>query len=360
MPADFKKCDKPGTCKPQDMRANLKALFDKIDSSWDTAWWRNVWVAQEGLYIDSSGNWQKKPANYVLERSPWLTKGKDYACEQARDRVKSELQRRADEAGENQYTQKYPLHVAVAANDLATARKLLESKKHDVNEKDNQGLTDLQVAMTCDIKRSGWTCNPRIEENMAEYLISKGVKVNLKAPVSGASQVKGTYTLLHEAAFRGLTGLVKLFIKAGADVNAVYYSPSRQQEYAPLMSAARCDFRLSMGDNPGADSTNGTIKALLEAGANPLPFGLSKPSTAVMSSHLGGEKLSSTCSLKVGACKEAEVKQLVDKWKSSSHSGSCPDSWFEIWKAQEKAAAAKPGVPSKTVTAGRRLLKVKA
>ena len=196
---------------------------------------------------------------------------------------------------------------------------------------------------------------------MAEYLISKGAKVNLKAPVSGASQAKGTYTLLHEAAFRGLTGLAKLFIKAGADVDAVYTSPSRQQEYTPLMSAARCDFRLSMGDNPGAASTNGTIKALLEAGANPLPFGISKPSTAVMSSHLGGDKLSNTCSgLKVGACKEAEVKQLVDKWMNNSHSGSCPESWFEIWKAQEKAAAAaKPGAPNKTVTAGRRLLKVR-
>jgi ankyrin repeat protein len=351
MPEELKKCNKPGTCKPEDVQGKVDALFDDFDSSWDTAWWRNVWVAQEGWYVDYSGQWKKKPADFVLEGRPWLTRGKDYICEKAREGVKGELQRRAEEAEEQQYKEKYPLHIAVAANDLATVKKLLENGKYDVNGKDDRGLTALQVAMTCDIKRSGWTCWPRIEDNMAEYLISKGAKVNLMAPVSGADQItKGTYTLLHEAAFRGLTTLVKLFIKAGADVNAVYYSPARQQEFTPLGSAARCDFRLSTGDGPGADSTNSTIKALLDAGANPLPFGPNKPTTANMSSHLGGDRLSKECSTKVGACKEGEVKELVDKWKSSSHSGSCPDSWFELWKAQEKAAATKSG--------GRRLLKL--
>ena len=135
MPAEFKKCDKPGTCKPQDVQAKLNALSDQDDSSWDTSYWRKVWLAQEGWYIDYwSGKWQKKPANYVPEETTWLTKGKEYACEQARNGVNSELQRRADDAAENQYTQKYPLHVAVAANDLATVKKLIDSKKHDVND----------------------------------------------------------------------------------------------------------------------------------------------------------------------------------------------------------------------------------
>jgi hypothetical protein len=351
LPEELKKCNIPGTCKPEDVQKQLESLLDNSDASSDAGWWRDVWVEQEGRYIDNIGAWMQKPADFVVEGRPWLTRGKDYICEKAREGVEMTLRGQAEEATEEQYKEKYPLHIAVAANDLATVKKLLEDQKLDVNAKDDKGLTALQVAMTCDTKRSGWTCWPRIESAMAQYLISKGAEVNLVAPVTGVDQIKnGTYTLLHEAAFRGLTTLVKLFIEAGADVNAVYSSPSTQQDLTPLVSAARCDFRLSTGDRPGEDSTNSTIKALLDAGANPLPFGPDKPTTATMSSQLGGDKLSKECSTKVGACNEGEVKELVDKWKSSSHSGSCPDSWSELWKAQEAAAAAKSG--------GRRLLKL--
>ena len=360
VPEDLKKCNKPGACKPEDVERKVDQLFDAGDASArpDLPAWRDVWVAQEGWYIDSAGAWLEKPKDYSPQGNPWITKGKDYVCERAQEGVAGVLQGRAEQAADEQYKQQYPLHVAVAANDLATARKLIESEKHDVNVKDDKGLTPLQVAMTCDPRISGWTCWPRIKNEMAEYLISKGAKVNLMAPVSGATETNGTYTLLHEAAFRGLTTLVKLFIEAGADVDAVY--SSSRGTFTPLVSAARCDFRLSAGD----ESLNSTVAALLDAGASPLPFGVDKPTTATMAIiNLSDDKLEKLCSVEVGACKEEEVKELVDEWRSSSHSGSCPDTYFQIWKAQEKAASsAKSGGGNKGAaggSAGRKMLQLR-
>ena len=242
------------------------------------------------------------------------------------------MQVTTEEAAYEQYKKEYPLHVAVAGNKIATAKKLIESGEHDVNEEDDEGLTPLQVAMTCDPMAGGWQCWPRLEKEMAEYLISQGAKVNLRVPDAGDT-LNGTYTLLHEAAFRGLADLVRLLIKGGANVNAVY--SSERGTFTPIVSAARCDFRLSAGD----ESLSSTVAALLAAGANPLPFGADNPTTATMATNLADEKLDKECSVKVGACKEEEVKQMVDKWRGGDHSGSCPDTWFEIWKAQEKAAA---------------------
>ena len=235
------------------------------------------------------------------------------------------MQGTTEEAAYEQYKKEYPLHVAVAGNTIATAKELIESGEHDVNEEDDEGLTPLQVAMTCDPLNQEWACSPRLNKEMAEYLISKGAKVNLMSPQSAGPDTNGTsMTLLHTAANRGLTDLVRLFIRGGADVNAVY--SSGRKSFTPIVSAASCDNGLGAGD----ESLNSTVAALLAAGANPLPFGANNPTTATMATNLADEKLDKVCSVKVGACKEEEVKQLVDKWRSSSHSGSCPETWFEI------------------------------
>jgi hypothetical protein len=258
-----------------------------------------------------------------------VKRGKSYTCSSAVEYLKSEISRRKEAAEAERYARAYPLHVAVVANNLTAVKALLSSGKSDVNAKDDKGVTPLQAGMACS-NTDSW-CWPQVEPEVAEYLVSKGANVRLDVyPGSG-------YTLLHKAAFHGLTRLVKALLKGGADPNAVYYAEDDKQRtdpQTPLTRAAYCDFRRSTNDGPGKDSTHGTIQALLDAGAKLLPFGKDKPLTSYFNVPSNAEKC-----VKIGACSEAQLRTLMKYFQS----GTCPTSFELVWRLQEKQAAAAAG-----------------
>jgi hypothetical protein len=254
-----------------------------------------------------------------------VKRGRQEACKSAQDYLKSALATRKAQEQKDRYAAAYPLHVAVTSNNLTAVKALLASGKFDVNAKDDQGLTPIAAGMNCDTSDS-W-CWPQIKPEVAELLVSKGANVR----IGGIRDTPSTYTLLHKAAFHGLTRLVKALLKGGADPNAVHYAAddkARKDPITPLTRAAYCDFRRSTNDGPGEDSTNGTILALLAAGANPLQFGKDRPLTASFTTPSSADK----CAAKIDACSEAQVLALMPDFKS----GTCPSSFLLVWRLQQK------------------------
>jgi hypothetical protein len=230
--------------------------------------------------------------------------------------------------------------VAVTSNNITAVKALLASGKIDVNAKDDKGFTPIMAGMDCD-KSDTW-CWPQIKPEVAEILVSKGAKVRL------GYQPGSTYTLLHKAAFHGLTRLVKALLKGGADPNAVHYTDNdkeRKHPLTPLIRAAYCDFRRSTNDGPGKDSTNGTILALLEAGAKPLQFGKDQPLTRAFNTPSSADK----CAATISACSEAQMLKLMPDFKS----GTCPTSFLLVWRLQQKLV--KQQQQQQQQPAGRRL-----
>jgi ankyrin repeat protein len=240
-----------------------------------------------------------------------------------------------------QYRQKYPLHVAVANNDLATAQQLLASGQYDVNGKDSEGFTPLQLGLSC-FPYGGSNCASNMDAATAAFLIGKGAEARVLSPIYPDFKTTADYTLLHTAAFRGRRDLVDVLLKGGAlaDINLSYYDVNVETRLTPLMSAAWGCY--TNYDSPfGNISTNGTIKLLLESGADPLPFGTATPPLTVMI-KIPNQQLRK-CGEVVGSCNAEEVKRLVQEWKTQGSDRSCPDSWLMLWEAQEQAAAAAKG-----------------
>jgi hypothetical protein len=217
---------------------------------------------------------------------------------------------------------------------------LLSSGKVDVNSKDDKGRTPLQAGMAC--ADADYWCWPQIQPDVAEYLVSKGANVRLDVyPGSG-------YTLLHKAAFHGLTRLVQALLKGGADPNYDKDDKEHKDPQTPLTRAGSCDLRRSTNDGRQADSTKGTIQALLDAGAKLMPFGKDRPLTSFFSAPGRAGKC-----VKIGACTEAQLLEVMGDFQS----GTCPKSFLLVWQLQEKQAkqaAAASREPSKQQS-GRRL-----
>ncbi|WIA16745.1 hypothetical protein OEZ85_013399 [Tetradesmus obliquus] len=146
---------------------------------YEYTYWRALWDVQEAKAAAPD----MKP-----ELADWIKRGKAEACEEANYALDAELTNRKEAAEQLRYVRAYPLHAAVAANNLTAVTALLASGKID------------------------------IELEVAEYLVSKG------ADARTAVEPRSGYTLLHQAAMYRLTELVKALLKGGADRNAVYYA----------------------------------------------------------------------------------------------------------------------------------------
>jgi hypothetical protein len=245
-----------------------------------------------------------------------------------------------------QYRQKYPLHVAAVNNKLASAQQLLASGQYDVNGKDSEGFTPLQLGLSC-FPGGGFECASDVDVYAtAAFLISKGAETRVlslrypdfKTPIAN-------FTLLHEAAYQGRRDLVNVLLEGGAiaDINlAIYLSNSNGSGgiwMTPLSIAARGCYR-NIESPFGNVSTNGTIKLLLESGADPLPFGTATTPLSAML-EIPNQQLRN-CGEKVGSCNAEEVKKLMEEWKAvkaRDRDRTYPDSWFWLWEAQEQAAA---------------------
>uniref|UniRef100_A0A383W0I5 Uncharacterized protein n=1 Tax=Tetradesmus obliquus TaxID=3088 RepID=A0A383W0I5_TETOB len=321
-PHPLSHCNKPGACSAAEVdriRSTIYGVGAPDPAPFDYSPWHDMWRAQEAKFADPNA----KPVE-IFGSS--FEPGKGFACKQADQFLRSELNRREEAEAKQRYARAYPLHVAVAADNLTAVKTALASGKIDVNSKNDKGLTPLQVGMGC--KERDWQCWPRMGPEVAEFLVSKGADVKLDVhPESG-------YSLLCKAAFHGLTWLVKALLKGGADPNAVCYDEDdkqRKDAQTPLTKAAACDFRLSTSDDSsGPDSTNGTVQALLDAGAKLLPFGKERPLTSFFSTPKSAVKC-----VKVQACSEAQLQAVLPDFKS----GSCPSSFVLVWRLQEKQAA---------------------
>ncbi|WIA36973.1 hypothetical protein OEZ86_008210 [Tetradesmus obliquus] len=324
-PHPLSRCNKLGACSAAEVQRIFDASWEggaKFPEGFNIGYWRPLWEAQEAKAANPNTN---------PELADWFKRGKSYACKSADDYLKSELASRKETAEKQRYARAYPLHVAVAADNLTAVKAIMSSGKIDVNSKNDKGLTPLQAGMGC--SKTDFWCWPQVGPDVAEFLVSKGANVRLDVyPGSG-------YTLLHKAAFHGLTRLVRALLKGGADPNAVYYAADDKQRndpQTPLTRAAYCDFRRSTNDGTGPDSTNGTMQALLDAGAKLLPFGKERPMTSFFLTPQSAQKC-----VKIGACSEAQLQAVLPDFKS----GSCPVSFELVWRLQEKQAAAAAGKP---------------
>jgi ankyrin repeat protein len=170
------------------------------------------------------------------------------ACIAARESYEWATQLRDDDAARASYAAKYPLHAAVAANNISEVKSLIETHSVDVNAVDDKNLTSLQYGLDCDaLERgiAGGYCGARINQQTAEYLVRKGANLRLDFAVRG--ELQRGFTLLHYAVSRGSTDLVKLLLKAGADPNAVWVHTGgegqvveKEGSYTPLTVAAQC------------------------------------------------------------------------------------------------------------------------
>ena len=269
-------------------------------------------LKQAGGRLNNSG----PPA--ASEKPDWLKRGLEFVCETAKEDYEAAVRARAEAEADATYAKKYPLHVAVAANDLPRVKALIESGSHNVNEKDDRGLTPLQVGFDCN--KTDSYCWPRIKATTADYLVSKGADVKLDFVPRG--QVVPGYTLLHKAAFHGPSSLVKAILKGGADPNAIWYDDIDGKKFpvTPLTRAAYCDFKRSTNDP-------GTFKALLAAGAKPYLPGTQKPATYAFSVPAEAEKCNA-----IGACTPAEVDAVMKAFTL----GYCPEAWRVVWNAVNK------------------------
>jgi hypothetical protein len=179
-----------------------------------------------------------------------------------------------------------------------------------------------------------------MDATTAAFLISKGAEVRVLSPTYPDFNTTTNRTLLHTAAFRGLRDLVDVLLKAGAsaDINTAYYDTILNISMTPLMSASWGCY--THYDSPWTNiSINGTIKLLLESGADPLPFGPTGTLPTYVMIKIPNQELRK-CGEVVGACPDAdEVKKLVQEWKEANSARTCPDSWLRLWEAQEQAAA---------------------
>ncbi|WIA36962.1 hypothetical protein OEZ86_008199 [Tetradesmus obliquus] len=279
---------------------SIKLLLDaakrRVDRLYDASWDGGAKFPEDFSYFHWWTLWGRQEAKAAGSAvKPALASWRQHHGGYDRELVEAALaiaRAWAKKAAER-YARAYPLHGAVAANNLTAVTALLASGKFDVNGRDYRGLTPLQAGMACEKSDVDcWTPVEPVEIAVTEYLVSKGADVRLDVYLGSG------YTLLHKAAFRGLTRLVKVLLNGGADPNAVYYAADdkqRKDPQTPLTRAAshcsvdeavRDSLRLHHGideselnslEGAGPDSTNGTITALLDAGAKLLPFGKERP-----------------------------------------------------------------------------------
>jgi hypothetical protein len=246
------------------------------------------------------------------------------ACIAARESYEWATQLRDDDAARASYAAKYPLHAAVAANNISEVKSLIETHSVDVNAVDDKNLTSLQYGLDCDaLERgiAGGYCGARINQQTAEYLVRKGANLRLDFAVRG--ELQRGFTLLHYAVSRGSTDLVKLLLKAGADPNAVWVHTGgegqvveKEGSYTPLTVAAQCiSCAVRFGSFPKAD----TCEALLDAGATPTLPGSDKPATYAFTlpEHLPGLVSELQKCNKVRACSAAEADAVARRFEQA-------------------------------------------
>jgi len=344
MPQEFRKCDKLSACTADDVRRGVRNLLlagsETVKAGWEPAIYEQVWTAQEGYYIAQSGEWKRKDGNETAPPPAGYPITKEDICATADSYYRGEVKRGEEDVLLASYQKTYPLHVAVATNDLATVQQLLASGGHGVNEKDDMGFTPLQVGLSC-YPHNSQGCGPGMDAATAAFLISKGAQARVLEPMYPDLNTTTNFTVLHTAAFRGHRDLVEVLLKGGAsaDINLAYYDDAQQTRLTPLMDAVVGCYNAY--DSPfGNISTNGTIKLLLDSGADPLPFG---PGDTPLSHMIKIPIVQlRKCGENVGTCNAEEVKRLVQEWESLKGldlNRSCPDAWFRVWEAQEKAAA---------------------
>jgi hypothetical protein len=146
MPEEIRRCHQLGVCSAEEVRVGVRNLLlagtETVTAGGGPAVYEQVWTAQEGNYIAQSGEWVKKNGSEP-------TGSERDVCEIADMFYQTEVKVEEVAGLDAKYSQAFPLHVAVANNELATVQQLLSSVKHDVNEKDDLGFTPLQVGLSC-------------------------------------------------------------------------------------------------------------------------------------------------------------------------------------------------------------------
>lgn len=280
-----------------------------------------------------------------------VAKSTEKACSYAKESVEWASQRRDDDVARASYAAKYPLHAAVAANNITEVKSLIENHAVDVNAVDDKQLTPLQYGLDCDALERGVAegyCGARITQSTADYLVNKGANVRLDFAVRG--EVQCGFTLLHYAASRGSTDLVKLLLKARADPNAVWVHKDgegqiveKEGSYTPLVLAAQCvSCKVRYGSFPTAD----TCEVLLKAGANPVIPGSGKPATFAFTlpEHLQVLVSELQRCNKVGACTAAAADAVAHRFEQAEFhwAGRTVPAydrarcWHVVWKAVNK------------------------
>ena len=99
--------------------------------------------------------------------------------------------------------------LAVKANNLLVAKYLFKQNKYDINQKNINGENAL---LLCEYGDRGWLDQYYyVKPDMVEFLVDKGIEVNIKDEEGNTPLIKACY---------GNNSLiVKKLLKAGADVN---------------------------------------------------------------------------------------------------------------------------------------------
>ncbi|WIA36969.1 hypothetical protein OEZ86_008206 [Tetradesmus obliquus] len=241
-----------------------------------------------------------------------------------------------------------PLHDAAVNQDIVLLQQLLDSRKYDVNGLDANGRTPLAAALaTC----SNYTGRfPRMVPNgelqfcatassakrsISSVLVCAGANVN----VDVFPKERPGYKLVHLAACSSPPDLWHL-LSGGANPNAPYRLPDGHT-VTPLTWAALCTAANKNSTEYGYPGSS--IQVLLDAGANPLPFGPANPATALLW-PTGSSHPLSKCN-KPGACSFAEMQRLTGLQRHFPK-GFVYNSWRPLWEAQE-AKAANPNMKPK-------------
>jgi ankyrin repeat protein len=233
--------------RPPDERRVISAILDAAENG-QAAELGRLLDARPDLIDARGGNFQKQTG---LHKAAWRNQ---HACVQLLLRRGADV--RIRDFGDNAYA----LHFAAEAADFAVVAMLVEAGSDVVGEGDDHQLGVL-----------GWaTCFRRVREDVAEYLIRHGAKLNLWSAIAlGRSDDVRSFiardpalltarmsrnehhrTPLHHAAAKNRPDVARLLIELGADPNATDVTGA-----TPLTTAAQ--------ENAGEE----IIAMLLQAGA---------------------------------------------------------------------------------------------
>jgi len=195
------------------------------------------------------GNFQKQTA---LHKAAWQCSGEPATQQGQRACVRLLLEHGADVGVRDYGDNAYPLHFAVESADFEIVEMLVEAGSDVIGEGDDHQLGVL-----------GWaTCFRQVRQDVGEYLLRHGAKVNLWAAIAldRADDVRAFVTRepsllqahmsrnehyrtpLHHAAAKNRPNMVRLLLELGADPHATDATGA-----TPLTTAASENADASIG-----------------------------------------------------------------------------------------------------------------